>query len=461
LRPTRLILRSETHPAYRLLPATMAHIPWLAGQHAGTLPIGHHEGRTLGIMTRLPAPPLAPVPAYRPEQPPDEITRGLFGLGRRLTRTYPLACDALLAAVMLGLCSAWLSWSSFASYRAAIVQTVLIAVLVVRRLHPSAVFLATSAIAFAQWLLGFPLLGDAALLVALYTVAAHESRIRALLATALLEAGAVMAAVKWQLAGTVPRSLLFLSAMVVAALFAGLTAASGSRYLTWMDERARRLETERDQQAAIAAAAERTRIARELHDIVSHSLSVVITLADAAAVVGRSDPARGVEAMTESSEVARRALTDMRAMLGVLRTDEPAAGLAPQPGIDDLGALVERIRAIGLPVDLSVEGTPFPLGAATELTVYRIVQEALTNTLRHAVAGHATVTIAYDQPQLRVRIADDGIARAPGLRRGHGIEGMRERAALHDGTLRAGPNPDAPAGWLVEATLVEATLGRP
>ena len=287
-----------------------------------------------------------------------------------------------------------------------------------------------------------------ALLVALYTVAAHESRMRALLATGLLEAGAVMAATKWQLAGTVPRSLLFLSAMVVAALFAGLTVASGSRYLAWMDERARRLETERDQQAVIAAAAERTRIARELHDIVSHSLSVVITLADAAAVVGRADPARGVEAMTEVSEVGRRALTDMRAMLGVLRTDEPSAGLAPQPGIDDLGALVERIRATGLPVDLAVEGTPFPLGAAAELTAYRIVQEALTNTLRHATARHATVTIAYDQPQLRVRVADDGTARTPDARRGHGIEGMRERAALHGGTLRAGPTRMPPrAGW--------------
>ncbi|HYX60047.1 MAG TPA: sensor histidine kinase, partial [Streptosporangiaceae bacterium] len=322
-------------------------------------------------------------------------------------------------------------------------------------------FLAASAIAFVQWLLGFPLLGDVALLVALYTVAAHESRIRALLATGLLGAGSVMAAAKWQLAGTVPRSLLFLSAMVVAALFAGLTAASGSRYLAWMDERARRLETERDQQAVIAAAAERTRIARELHDIVSHSLSVVITLADAASVVGRSDPAGGVEAMTEASEVARCALTDMRAMLGVLRTEESSAGLAPQPGIDDLGALVERIRATGLPVDLSVEGTPFPLGAAAELTAYRVVQEALTNTLRHAKARHATVTIAYDQPQLRVRIADDGTARTRDAWRGHGIEGMRERAALHGGTLRAGPDPDAPAGWLVEATLVEATLGRP
>ena len=415
----------------------------------------------MGTTTRLPGPPLAPAPAWPAEQPPDEITRGLFGQGRRLIRTHPLATDALLAAVLLGLCSAWLAWSDFASYRAAVVQTALISTLVFRRRYPTAVFLTASTIAFAQWLLGFPVLGDVTLLVALYTVAAHESRMRALLAAAVLEAGAIMASFRWQLAGTVPRSLLFLSAMVVAALFAGLTAASGSRYLAWMDERARRLETERDQQAVIVAAAERTRIARELHDIVSHSLSVVITLADAAAVVGRSDPAGGVEAMTEASEVARRALTDMRAMLGVLRTDETSAGLAPQPGIDDLGALVERIRATGLPVALSVEAAAFPLSATAELTAYRIVQEALTNTLRHTTARHATVTIAYDQPRLRLRIADDGTAKAPDEHRGHGIEGMRERAALHGGALRAGPDPAAPEGWLVEATLVEATLGRP
>jgi signal transduction histidine kinase len=195
------------------------------------------------------------------------------------------------------------------------------------------------------------------------------------------------------------------------------------------------------------------RIARELHDIVAHSLSVVITLADAAAVVSRADPVQGIEAMTETSEAARRALADMRAMLGVLRTDESAARLAPQPGIDDLGALVERFRATGLPVDLAVEGTPFPPGAATELTVYRIVQEALTNTLRHAAARHAAVTIAYDQPRVRVRVTDDGTARAPDTRRGHGIEGMRERAALHGGTLHAGPGPEPAGGWLVEATL--------
>jgi signal transduction histidine kinase len=418
----------------------------------------------MGIITRLPAPPGAGPRSPRewPDgQPPDEISRGLFGQGRRLMRTHPLATDLLLTALLLASCSVWLAWSGISGSNPAIIQTALIVVLVARRQYPSLVFVVSSGIALAQWLLGFPLLGDAVLLVALYTLAAHESRVRALLATGVLEAGAAMAAVRWQPAGTVPRSLLFLSAMVVAALFAGLAAGSGSRYLAWMDERARRLETERDQQAVIAAAAERTRIARELHDIVSHSLSVVITLADAASVVGRSDPVGGVEAMTEASEVARCALTDMRAMLGVLRTEEPPAGLAPQPGLDDLGALVERIRATGLPVDLSVEGTPFPLGAAAELTAYRVVQEALTNTLRHAKARHATVTIAYDQPQLRVRIADDGTARTPDVRRGHGIEGMRERAALHGGTLRAGPDPDAPAGWLVEATLIEATLGRP
>jgi signal transduction histidine kinase len=241
---------------------------------------------------------------------------------------------------------------------------------------------------------------------------------------------------------------------VVAALFAGRTVASGSRYLAWMDERARRLEVERDQQAVIAAAAERTRIARELHDIVSHSLSVVITMADAAAVVGRADPDRGVEAMAEVSEVGRSALSDMRAMFGVLRDSEPLPGLEPQPGVAGLGALAERIRSTGLPVDLAIEGTPFPLGAAAELTVYRVVQEALTNTIRHASASRASVTIGYDAPLVHVRVSDDGTARAPGGspdQRGHGIDGMRERAALHGGALLAGPAPGG--GWAVSATL--------
>jgi signal transduction histidine kinase len=388
-------------------------------------------------------------------QPPDEITRALFGRSMRLALTHRVAADALAAAVLLALSSFWLAASPFARLDTALIQTALIAVLAVRRVWPSAVFLAACAVAFGQWLLlNVPLLGDAALLVALYTVAAHQSRIRAAAAAGLLEAGVIMAAIRWDPAGTLSRSLLFLTATVVAALFAGMTVASGSRYLAWMDERARRLQIERDQQAVIAAAAERTRIARELHDIVSHSLSVVITLADAAAVVSRSDPDRGAEAMTEVSEVGRSALSDMRAMFGVLRDSQPAPGLEPQPGVAGLGALAERIRATGLAVELAIEGTSFPLGAAAELTVYRIVQEALTNTIRHAAASRASVTIGYDAPGVYVHVIDDGTACPPpvaGGQRGHGIDGMRERAALHDGTVAAGPAPGG--GWAVSATL--------
>jgi signal transduction histidine kinase len=398
-----------------------------------------------------------------PFQPPDEITGGLFGRGRDLVHTHPLATDALLATVLLILCTVWLVGSRFAGFHPAVVQAALVVPVAVRRRWPSGVFLLVSAVAFAQWLLGFPLLGDAALLIALYTVAAHQSRLRALLAAGVLEAGAVMAAVRWEPAGPLSRSLLFLTATVGAALFAGLTAASGSRYLAWMDERARRLETERDQQAVIAAAAERTRIARELHDIVSHSLSVVITLADAAAVVNRADPQHAAAAMTEVSEVGRHALSDMRAMLGVLRTDEPVASLDPPPGIAQIGPLVERLSGTGLAVDLAVEGAPFPIGTAAEMTVYRIVQESLTNTLRHAAASRASVTICYHAPEVQVRVADDGTRpagghRGPG-RPGHGIEGMRERAALHGGVLQAGPAPGG--GWLVSATLQGARAALP
>jgi signal transduction histidine kinase len=393
-------------------------------------------------------------------QPPDEITHSLFGQGRRIAQAHPLAVDALASAALLAVCTVWLLQSDWNGLRAGLVQAALVGVIAFRRVWPAPVFVVACAIGFAQWLLGFPLLGDAALLVALYTVAAHQSRSRALAAAAVMEVGAVMAAVRWEPANTLPRSLLFLTATVVAALFAGIAAASGSRYLAWMDERARRLEIERDQQATIAAAAERTRIARELHDIVSHSLSVVITLADAAVLVNRADPVQGAEAMAEVSEVGRHALSDMRAMLGVLRTDEPKEPKTPQPpppGVGQLGALVERFRATGLDVSLSVDGRPFPLGAAAELTAYRIVQEALTNTLRHAAAQHARVTISYDEPQVRIKVADDGRPNGHGNgtnghgTNGHGINGMRERVALHQGALHAGPAGDG--GWLVEATL--------
>jgi signal transduction histidine kinase len=383
-------------------------------------------------------------------------SRGLFEFARKLSRWHPLATDSIVTLLLILVSTGWLWRFPSATVSATLLQIALLAPLIVRRVRPTEVFLLMSAFALIQWLLGYQLIGDVGLLIALYSVAAHEERRHAIACSVILEAGSIMASVKWDPAGTVTRSVFFLSALVIGGLFAGLTVASGSSYLSWLDERTRKLEQERDQQAVIAANAERTRIARELHDIVSHSLSVVITLADAAAVVNRSDPNAGADAMVEVSEVGRHALSDMRSMLGVLRDDADADGhagnLAPQPTLDQIGVLIERVKATGLDVALEIEGEAFSVEAALELTVYRIVQESLTNTVRHATAGHAWVTISYNYPELKIRVVDDGttVLRRPSPD-GRGIEGMRERAALHGGTLDAGRVDGL--GWSVATTL--------
>ncbi len=395
--------------------------------------------------------------------PAGEQRRPLFENLRRIVHSHALLTDALMAAGLLALSTGWLAWTHLINWERALVQLAVVAPLVWRRTNPTAVFFIMSLIAFAQWALGYKLIGDASLLVALYTVAVHESRSRALLASAVMEVGTVMAATRWHPAGTVPRSLLFLTATVVAALFAGLTVRSGSEYMGWLAERAERLEIERDQQASLSAAAERARIAREMHDIVAHSLSVVITLADAASTVSRSDPARASEAMQQVSDVGRQALTDMRSLIGVLRTDMVEDELAPAPSLDQLGDLVDRVRATGLAVTVQEQGDRFALGSATALTLYRIAQEALTNTLKHARASNVTILLRYERPFISIDVTDDGAtaetapsADGPGFG-GHGIQGMRERARLHEGTLHAGPRDGG--GWAVSATIRDSTSG--
>ncbi|MGA2474008.1 MAG: histidine kinase, partial [Acidimicrobiales bacterium] len=241
------------------------------------------------------------------------------------------------------------------------------------------------------------------------------------------------------------------------------------------------LELERDQQASLAAAAERARIAREMHDVVSHNIQVMVTLADAAAAAQVSDPGRAADVMHEVSSTGRQALTDMRRMVGVLR-DEPAAAaangsgrpsLAPQPGLGELNALVERVRGTGLDVAVEQSGRPFPVSGAAGLTVYRIVQEALTNALKHAEEpASVQVRLEFSDPDISVRVTDDGRTAVPvpvpangngngnpsgsgnGRRAGgggHGVAGMAERAAAFGGTLEAGPRPAG--GWEVMATL--------
>ena len=205
----------------------------------------------------------------------------------------------------------------------------------------------------------------------------------------------------------------------------------------------------------IAAADERTRIAREIHDIVSHSLSVVVLMADGAAERVQDQPERAREAMLTVRDTGREAIGDMRRMLGVLRTDEPGSH-APQPGVADIQGLVEAARAAGTSVELSIDGDPDRLGRGLQLTAYRIVQEALTNVRRHAGAGaRAAVVVDAGPDDLVVRVVDDGHAQRTGLEGphhpGHGLVGMRERVAMHGGTIDVGPR--APHGFAIEARL--------
>ena len=202
-------------------------------------------------------------------------------------------------------------------------------------------------------------------------------------------------------------------------------------------------------QAEQATAAERARIARELHDIVAHHLSVIVLQAAGARASGR--PAEATLEKIENS--ARQALGETRRLLGVVRDPAGEAGLAPQPGIGELDALAASVRAAGLPVTLVISGDPAPLPATVEVSVYRIVQEALTNVLKHAGPAHADVTIGCARETVTIEVTDDGTGE-PGRqapRGGRGLAGMRERAAVFGGELRAGPRPGG--GFAVRARL--------
>ncbi|MET9436203.1 sensor histidine kinase [Streptomyces sp. NPDC006551] len=249
-------------------------------------------------------------------------------------------------------------------------------------------------------------------------------------------------------------------AYAMAALL-GIAVRSRKDYTAALVDRARRLEVERDQQARLAAAAERTRIAREMHDIIGHNLSVITGLADGGRYAAAKSPERAAQALDAIGTTSRQALTELRRLLGVLRDDSAQAVRDPQPTLGDLDALITGVRAAGLPVRVETRETRAepevrPLPAGAQLTVYRVVQEALTNTLKHAgPEAESSVLLAHEQGALTVEVTDTGTggtapeATAPSP--GRGIAGMRERAALYDGTLEAGPLPTG--GWRVRLRL--------
>ena len=368
----------------------------------------------------------------------------------RSLRQHPLVADALLALAVLAISLLGISRERLGTSVA--FTLALVAPLVWRRRAPLPVFLLIAAIAFAQWFTDRTLTADIALLVAIYTVAARESRSKLALAFAILEIGIVLAVGRWG-KGQDVAAFVLLTGMATAASVLGVNVQTRRAYLASLEERAAQLERERDQQGRLAAAAERARIAREMHDIVAHNLSVMVALADGAGFMADADPARSVGAMEQVSRTGTHALAEMRRLLGVLREDE-AAALAPQPGLADLDALLEQVRAAGLPVMLETSGTPIPLGAGAELTVFRLVQEALTNTLKHAGTDvRATVRLRYEADGIDVEVTDDGSGHAPDSANGQGLSGMRERAAVYGGAIDAGPRPGG--GWRVHTRLAQ------
>jgi signal transduction histidine kinase len=241
----------------------------------------------------------------------------------------------------------------------------------------------------------------------------------------------------------------------------GLVVRSRKEYLASLVERARQLEVERDQQAQLAAAAERARIAREMHDIIGHNLSVITGLADGGAYAAAGSPERAVQALEAIGTTSRQALTELRRLLDVLRDEaesRPVAELAPQPDLTDLDQLVERVSRAGLPVALTVDKSPEPLSAGKQLTVFRVVQEALTNTLKHGGPNAtATVDVRHTADGVTVTVTDTGDAPATAAGPGRGLTGMRERTALYGGTLEAGPLRRPGGGWRVRLSLPKDT----
>jgi signal transduction histidine kinase len=328
--------------------------------------------------------------------------------------------------------------------------------LAVRRLYPLEVFVLTVATTtfFAAVYDGY---WPFAALIVFYTLAAHTPRSRALVAgTAGLASLAVPVAamIDWQ-PFTWSKLALWAGrlAPLVAAWVIGDNMRTRRAYMRALEERASQLEREQEANTQRAAAEEQARIAREVHDIIAHNLSVIVVQATAADAVLADDPVEARRAVRAVGNTARQALGELRRVLGVVRSDEERSPeFPPQPSLAVLDGLLDQVRAAGLVVDVDVVGRSRELPAAIELSAYRIVQEALTNTLRHGEARHATVRLSYDSEDLGLEVLDDGGSSEPTTNgAGHGLVGMRERVATFGGELEAGPTPGG--GFRVAARL--------
>jgi signal transduction histidine kinase len=318
--------------------------------------------------------------------------------------------------------------------------------LLFRRRYPLAVLAVVLGASIAtQYVVGA--LPPFALALAVYTVASHSER-RISVPAGLATFVALLAALLPRTGLYGGESVLHLLVFVAAAWILGDSVRTKRAYYRELEERAERLEREREDNARHAAAEEQARIARELHDVIAHSVSVMVVQAAAASDVFEKHPERAREALRSIEASGRSALTELRRLLGVVRTRERDRR-EPQPGLDALADLLEQVRATGLEVELELEGELGEIPAGVDLSAYRIVQEALTNTLKHASAGSAHVRVNRRAGELELEIADDGAGAGEEPAEGHGLIGMQERAALLGGALEAGPGPGG--GFVVRA----------
>lgn len=373
-------------------------------------------------------------------------------------RQHPLVPDAVLA----GLLYLFLSVTSAVAYDPGwthlLIGTAIYGCLAFRRVRPVESFVGVAITGLVQWATGVDLtIAAAGYLLSLYSISAYGPRwaSRAGLVVGLV--ASVLAVQRYSLFETGSRALAV--GLYGAAVF-GVWALGDVRrvrqaYLGELVERTRQAERERDQKAQIAAADERARIAREMHDVIAHNLSVIVAQADGGRYAADGDPAQAKSALGTISDTGRSALAETRRLLGVLRSDgsDDDDIRAPQPGLERLPELVESYRSAGLTVDVEIAGDQRALPDGPSLAVYRAIQEALTNALKHAgPRARVSVTISYHDDQFEAAVVDDGrgAAAAPGGS-GLGLTGMRERLAVYGGQVDAGPAPGG--GWRVVVTV--------
>ncbi|MFF0478016.1 sensor histidine kinase [Streptomyces sp. NPDC004284] len=386
-------------------------------------------------------------------------------------RRHPTGVDVFWAVVLLGFSVLWVATSSPRMGHPVgygVVAALFSLVVALRRRAPEKMLVLAVALGVAQLAFDLvPFMADFAMLVIIFTVAAHDGpRWASRLALIGGLGAATLSQLRWPMGGPGSDAAKVFFVIIMTVPFAlawvlGDSLRTRRAYFAQLEERASRLEQEREAQAKVAVAAERARIARELHDVVAHNVSVMVVQADGAAYVMDSSPETAKQALETISTTGRQALAEMRRLLGILRTGEhqEAGEYVPQPDVQQIEDLVEQVRGAGLTVDFAIEGSPRPLPSGVELTAYRIVQEALTNTRKHGGPDvGASVRLVYFDDGLGLLVEDDGRGAPQEMYedggadgRGHGLIGMRERVGMVGGTLDAGPRPGG--GFRISALL--------